>query len=68
MGGLALLDLLTHRRVHEFPVFVYPQNDPLIIITRNPMYAELRGSEARFYFLPEDDGAAIYVYDVGQTK
>lgn len=70
MGGLALLDLLTHRRVYEFPVFVYPnKEDPLIVITRNPMYAELRGGEATFYFLPENgSSSAIYEYAAIPTK
>ncbi len=65
LGGLGLVDLDSHRVIHEVPVLLYPQEaGPQTVMTRNPVHAEMDGSSIRFYFIPEDDRSFIYVYRV----
>ncbi len=62
LGGLVLLDVRSQRPVHEIPVLVFVREDPPVLLTRNPMHVELSDGELRFYFAPEDERGAIYVF------
>ena len=65
LGGLGLVDLDSHRVIHEVPVLLYPQEaGPRTVMTRNPVHAEMDGASIRFYFIPEDDRSFIHVYRV----
>jgi hypothetical protein len=62
LGGLVLLEVRSQRPVHEIPVLVFVREDPPVLLTRNPMHVELSDGELRFYFAPEDESGAIYVF------
>ena len=65
LGGLGLVDLDSHRVIHQVPVLLYPPEAGLqTVMTRNPVHAEMDGGSIRFYFIPEDDRSFIYVYRV----
>ena len=54
-GGLELVDLASQTPIHQVPVLLYPdEKDLKVVLTRNPMFAELEGDSIRFYFLPAD--------------
>ena len=45
--------------VHQVPVAIYPDvKNVAVVMTRNPMFAELRNNILTFYFLPEDSNTA----------
>lgn len=62
LGGLVLLDVRSQRPIHEIPVLVFVGEAPPVLLTRNPMHVELCDGELRFYFVPEDERGAIYVF------
>ena len=44
--------------VHQVPVVIYPDEEHAkVVMTRNPMFAEMRSGVLTFYFLPEDTKA-----------
>jgi len=62
LGGLELVDLDAGVPVWQLPLPLYAA--PGIPMTRNPFYAAPNADGGlRFYFAPEDDTSAIYVYD-----
>jgi hypothetical protein len=65
MGGIDLIDLRTAKAIHQIPIMIHaggPKPDPTIVMTRNPMYAEVQNGQLIFYFMPEDNDSFIYVY------
>ena len=62
LGGLDLIDLRTHRAVHQVPVPLWTTSG--LDMTHNPSWFELTATGIRGYFMPEDDTSAIYVYEV----
>jgi hypothetical protein len=62
LGGLELVDLSTHQPVHQVPLKLYaPSGRP---ITQNPFWLESTPTGLRAYFVPDDDKATLFVYDV----
>jgi hypothetical protein len=57
LGGLALVDLTTFLPVHEVPVPLWVS--PEAPFTRNPFF--YLDNEDRFFFLPEDDRARLFI-------
>ena len=44
--------------MHQIPVVIYPdENNVEVVMTRNPMFSEVRNGVLTFYFLPEDSNA-----------
>ena len=62
LGGVVLLDAPSQRPIHEIPVLHLVREEPPILLTRNPMHMELCDGELRFYFAPEDERGAIYLF------
>jgi hypothetical protein len=61
LGGLELIDMVTLAAVHQVPVPVWePGGLPML---QNAFYAETTEAGLRFYFLPGDGKATIYVYE-----
>ncbi len=61
LGGLELIDMETLIPVHQVPVLVWePGGRPM---TQNAFAAEMTEMRLRFYFLPGDGEATIYVYE-----
>ncbi len=62
LGGLEMVDLLTHRPIHQVPVQLWsPSGKPM---TQNPFWLESTQGGIRAYFVPDDDQATMYVYEV----
>ena len=66
LGGLDLVSLADGRPLHQVPVQLWTSAG--ISMTQNPVWLEPHGEGLRAYFMPEDNRAAIYVYDVGAPK
>jgi Family of unknown function (DUF6454) len=62
LGGIDLIDLGDGRPVHQVPVLLW--TDGGLDMTHNPVWIEPTTTGLRGYFMPEDDGSTIYVYDV----
>lgn len=62
LGGLDLVDLASGRPAHQVPIGLTTPAG--VSLTRNPSFFEATASGLRAYFLPEDDAATLYVYDV----
>ncbi len=61
LGGLDLIDMATLVAVHQVPVSLWePGGRPML---QNAFFAELTETGLRFYFLPGDGRATIYVYE-----
>ena len=60
-GGLDLVDLRSHRAIHQVPVA--QRVKPNLVMSFNPFFFELRDDHLRFYFMPEDDESTVYIYD-----
>ncbi len=59
LGGVDLVRITDYLPVHQIPVAIYPDEKNVeVVMTRNPMFAELRNGVLTFYFLPEDSSAA----------
>ncbi len=62
LGGLELIDLRTHQPVHQVPLKLWaPSGRPM---TQNPFWLESTATGLRAYFVPDDDDATLFVYDV----
>ena len=61
LGGLDLIDLRTHRPIHQVPIPLWTTSG--LDMTHNPSWFELTPTGIRGYFMPEDDSSAIYVYE-----
>ncbi|MDA2915903.1 DUF6454 family protein [Nitrospinae bacterium AH_259_B05_G02_I21] len=65
LGGIALIDLDTSVAKHQIPLMLHPGKPkpmPRIVMTGNPIFAEVKGDQLNFYFMPEDDNSTIYIY------
>ncbi len=62
LGGIDLIDLQTNALLHQVPVPLWTEEG--LAMTQNPFFVEERGSGLRFYFVPEDNDARLFVYDV----
>jgi hypothetical protein len=60
LGGIDLIDLATHRAVHQVPLREWAGGVPL---TQNPSWFEATADGLRGYFMPEDDESTIYVLE-----
>lgn len=62
LGGLELVNLTDHRPVHQVPLALWsPPGRPM---TQNPFWLESTGTGLRAYFVPDDDAATLFVYEV----
>ena len=62
LGGIELIDLRDGRPLQQVPVQLWTRGGRAM--TQNPTWIEPRGDGLRAYFMPEDDEARIYIYDV----
>jgi hypothetical protein len=60
LGGIDLIDLTTHRPLHQLPLAEWVRGKPL---TQNPSWFEATADGLRGYFMPEDDESAIHVLE-----
>lgn len=65
-GGLDLVDLHLHVAIHQVPVDAWVKPD--LVMSSNPFYFEIHDNRMRFYFVPEDDKSALYVFDAINVK
>ncbi len=62
LGGLELVDLTDHRPVHQVPLPLWsPTGRPM---TQNPYWLESTEIGLRAYFIPDDDAATLFTYEV----
>jgi hypothetical protein len=62
LGGLELVNLSSHQAVYQIPLALYaPSGRPM---TQNPFWLEITPNGLRGYFVPDDDQATMYVYEV----
>lgn len=62
LGGLELVNLADHRPVHQVPLALWsPTGRPM---TQNPFWLESTETGLRAYFVPDDDAATLFVYEV----
>lgn len=62
LGGLELVDLRTHQPAFQLPLPLYaPSGRPM---TQNPFWVEATTTGLRVYFVPDDDRATMFVYEV----
>ncbi len=65
LGGLDLVDLTTYQPVHQVPITLRsPTGRPM---TQNPYWLETTPTGLRAYFLPDDDKATLFIYEVMTT-
>lgn len=64
LGGLELVDLTSHRPIHQLPVELRTESG--LPMTQNPFWVEPAEHVLRFYFLPEDRESTLYVYQVDE--
>ena len=58
LGGMELVRITDYVPVHQMPVVIYPdERNAEVVMTRNPMFAEMLSGVLTFYFLPEDTNA-----------
>ena len=61
-GGIDVVNLEDGRPEHQVPVNVWTTSG--LVITQNPVWLEPHGDGLRGYFVPEDDRATLYIYEV----
>ena len=62
LGGLELINLTDHRPVHQVPLPLWsPSGRP---VTQNPFWLESTERGIRAFFVPDDDAATLFVYEV----
>ncbi len=58
LGGVELVRITDYAPVHQMPVVIYAdEGNAKVVMTRNPMFAEMRSGVLTFYFLPEGTNA-----------
>jgi hypothetical protein len=62
LGGLELVDLTTHRPVHQVPLPLWAPSGRSM--TQNPFWLEPTPTGLRGYFVPDDGQATLFVYEV----
>jgi hypothetical protein len=62
LGGIDLVDLSDGRPVHQVPVLLWTAGG--LNMTQNPVWLEPSDGGLRAYFMPEDDGSTLYIYEV----
>lgn len=62
LGGIEIVDLADGRALFQLPVSLWTASGRPV--TQNPFWAETHGAALRFYFVPDDDSAVLYIYDV----
>lgn len=66
LGGLEIVDLRDHRPVWQAPVLIWaPSGRPM---TQNPVFVEAIAGGLRAWFLPDDDRATLFAYDVALPR
>ncbi len=61
LGGIDLVDLEDGRPVHQVPVFLWTRSG--LAMTQNAVWLETTRDGVRGYFMPDDDGPTISIYD-----
>ena len=61
-GGIEIVNLADGRPEHQVPVNVWTASG--LVMTQNPAWIEPHGEGLRAYFVPEDDKATLYIYEV----
>jgi hypothetical protein len=62
LGGIDVVNLADGRPEHQVPVNVWTASG--LVMTQNPVWLEPHGDGLRGHFVPEDDRATLYIYDV----
>jgi hypothetical protein len=62
LGGMDVVNLADGRVEYQVPVNVWTPSG--LAMTQNPSWLEAHGDGLRAYFVPEDDTATLYIYDV----
>ena len=62
LGGIDVVNLADGRVDYQVPVNLWTPSG--FVMTQNPVWIEPQGDGLRAYFVPEDDTATLYVYDV----
>lgn len=62
LGGIEVVNLADGRVEYQVPVNLWTPSG--LVMTQNPAWLEPHGDGLRAYFVPEDDKATIYIYDV----
>lgn len=62
LGGIEVVNLADGRVEYQVPVNLWTPSG--LVMTQNPVWLEPHGEGLRAYFVPEDDRATIYIYDV----
>ena len=62
IGGIDLIYLNNYRLLHQILVPIWLADGT--VLTRNPFFAALLNDRIRFYFIPEDNQASVYIYEV----
>lgn len=62
LGGIEVVNLADGRVEHQVPVNLWTSSGH--VMTQNPVWIEPHGDGLRAYFVPEDDRATLYIYDV----
>ena len=61
LGGLDLVDLVTHRPVWQTPIPLWAPSGRAM--TQNPFWIEATATGLRAYFIPDDDASTLFIYD-----
>ena len=62
LGGIDVVNLADGRVEYQVPVNLWTPSG--LVMTQNPAWLEPHGDALRAYFVPEDDQATLYIYDV----
>lgn len=62
LGGIDVVNLADGRPEYQVPVNLWTTAG--LVMTQNPTWIEPRADGLRAYFVPEDDKATLYIYDV----
>jgi hypothetical protein len=62
LGGIDLVSLEDGRPLHQTPVPLWVPGGT--VMTQNPFWVEPSAAGLRVYFMPEDDGSTLYIFDV----
>ena len=62
LGGIDVVNLADGRAEYQVPVNLWTPSG--LVMTQNPVWIEPHGEGLRAYFVPEDDKATLYIYDV----
>lgn len=60
LGGLELVDMKNFSAAVQLPVNEFTGSGT--VLTNNPFYIEVVNNELQYYFVPEDDRSALYIY------